>query len=588
MSELNAYTAIAQYSEGAERPVWLGFGKPLRTLTARRITEVIPVLERVEAACRDGAWAVGFLTYEASPAFDVRYVTHPPTALPVAAWVLFDHAVPLDIEPQLDLATAPILDWQPRQTSAQYRQSLAAIHRHIEAGDTYQVNYTFPLESRFEGDPLSLFLALARAQHPAHAAYLDLGRFAIASVSPELFFRHDSQGRLVTRPMKGTARRGRTMTEDQAAIKDLAASEKQRAENLMIVDMMRNDLGRIAVPGSVAVPSLFDVETYPTIHQMTSTVTARSESSLVDTLAALFPCASITGAPKIRTMELIHTLEREPRGVYTGTMGVIAPGARARLNVAIRTVTVDRATATARYGTGGGIVWDSDAAREYDECRAKALVLTATPPTFALLETILWRPRTGYFLLERHLDRLTDSARYFHRPCDRDAIRQALLAEAAGFPAQRQRVRLTVDRAGGPRIEATSMPCTGRTHWRVRLDSHPIDEQNPFLFHKTTHRAIYDAASARHPDVDEVVLWNMRGELTEACRANLVLRFGSKWQTPARHCGLLGGTYRAALLDRGRVREAVLPASALTEADAVYLVNAIRGWIRVNVVTCMV
>ena len=584
MSELSAYTAIAQYSEGAESPAWLGFGVPFRTLTARHVSEVIPTLEAVEAACRDGAWAVGYLSYEASLAFDAGYVTHPSTDLPVASWALFDHAERLDLTPWLDTATAPALDWQPRQTAAQYRQSLAAIHHHIEAGDTYQVNYTFPLESRFEGEPLSLFLALVRAQRPAHAAFLDLGRFAIASVSPELFFRHDSEGGLITRPMKGTARRGRTTAEDQATIKDLASSEKQRAENLMIVDMMRNDLGRIAIPGSVVTRSLFDVETYPTIHQMTSTVTARSEASLVETLTALFPCASITGAPKIRTMELIHTLEREPRGVYTGTVGVIAPGARARLNVAIRTVTVDRATGTARYGTGGGIVWDSDALREYDECRAKALVLTATPPTFALLETILWRPRTGYFLLERHLDRLVDSAHYFQRDCDRDVIRGALMAAAAAFPLERQRVRLTVDHAGRPRVEATPLPRTGRTRWRVRLDSHPIDEQNPFLFHKTTHRAVYDAAHARHPDVDEVVLWNMRGEVTESCRANLVLRFGSKWQTPALHCGLLAGTYRAALLDRSRIQEAVLPASALTEADAVYLVNAVRGWIRVNVV----
>jgi para-aminobenzoate synthetase / 4-amino-4-deoxychorismate lyase len=348
----------------------------------------------------------------------------------------------------------------------------------------------------------------------------------------------------------------------------------------MIVDMMRNDLGKIARPGSVQVDELFAVETYPTLHQLTSTVSARTDASLVEVLRALFPCASITGAPKVSTTRIIRELETGPRGVYTGAVGFAAPGRRVRCSVAIRTAVADRETATVRYGTGGGIVWDSDADGEYRECRTKALVLRTPEPAFSLLETLTWRPRSGFFLLERHLERLRSSAAYFGFAVDEDEARARLLEAARAFPGVRHRVRLTAARRGEIAIAAAPWPCLGRTLWRVGLDVEPVDSESPFLFHKTTRREVYDQARRRAPRVDEVVLWNQRRELTESTRANLVLRLGGELVTPPVDCGLLAGTYRAELVDRGRVREQVLPLEAFAAAEEVFLVNSVRGWIR--------
>ncbi len=556
---------------------WLRFRHPVTTLAARHIDEVLPVLERVEEAVADGAWAAGFIAYEAAPAFDAALVAHAPGPLPLAWWGLFDP--PQEVaEPEL-AGAPPEVDWHPAIADRNYRKAIARIRARIAAGDTYQVNYTFPLEARWHGDPEALFATLCRAQQARYCAYLDIGRFVVSSASPELFFELDGD-RIVTRPMKGTARRGRYPEEDREHALGLRRSTKERAENVMIVDMMRNDLGKIAHPGSVSVDELFAVETYPTLHQLTSTVSARSDASLTGILRALFPCASITGAPKVSTTGIIRELETGPRGVYTGAVGFVAPGRRARFNVAIRTAVIDRQTATARYGTGGGIVWDSDADSEYRECRTKALVLRSSRPEFSLLETLLWRPRSGFFLLERHLDRLRASADYFGFRLDVEAIRERLLAAAKSFPGIRHRVRLLVGRRGELEIESTAYPCSGRTVWSVRLDEKPIDSENPFLFHKTTHREIYQQARERVPGCDEVLLWNERRELTESTRANLVLRLDGELVTPPVRCGLLAGTYRAELIDRGRLRERVLPMSALDDAEAVFLVNSVRGWIR--------
>ena len=302
--------------------------------------------------------------------------------------------------------------WEPAIDRATYRQAIAAIKEQIAAGYTYQINYTFPLGAAFKGEPWPLFVQLALAQRGRYAAYVDTGRHVVCSASPELFFQK-ADGVLTSRPMKGTAPRGRTVAEDEAQRAWLFASEKNRAENVMIVDMIRNDMGRVAEVGSVRVPVLFEVERYPTVLQMTSTVTSRTNVSVADVFKALFPCASITGAPKVSAMGIIADLEPAARGVYTGAIGYLAPGGRAQFNVAIRTVVVDRQTGRATYGVGSGVVWDSDADEEYDECLLKARVLAAERPDFELLETMLWRPETGVFLLDRHLERLADSAEYF-------------------------------------------------------------------------------------------------------------------------------------------------------------------------------
>jgi para-aminobenzoate synthetase/4-amino-4-deoxychorismate lyase len=390
--------------------------------------------------------------------------------------------------------------------------------------------------------------------------------------------------------MKGTAPRGRTLAEDARRIALLAASAKDRAENVMIVDMMRNDLGRIALPGSVRVESLFDIETFPTVHQMTSTVTAKTQAPLAEIFTALFPCASITGAPKIRTTKIIRRLETGPRGVYTGTIGWLGPGRQARFNVAIRTLSLDLDSAVPRpftaptparatYGTGGGIVWDSQAEQEYEECRTKALVLNSTGRDFELLETLLWRPDSGFFLLERLLERLGASAIYFSFALDRKSIRQRLQRLASNFPLLPHRVRLLLSEQGVASLQAAPMPNRSQRRWRVALDDRPVHSSNVLLFHKTTQRQIYERAMERHPDFDEVLLWNEKKELTESTRANLAIEIVGHWYTPPIDCGLLGGTYRAELLARGRLKERVLPISALRQASRIRLFNSLRGWL---------
>lgn len=563
---------------------WLLFREPLAVHAAERLADVPAVLAEVEAETDAGRWAAGFLSYEAAPAFDPALAARAPGELPLAWWGIFEAPRRLALTVGGPSAGHPSrvapIDWRPAVARARYRRTVERIRAHIADGDTYQVNYTFPLEGRFDDDPAGLFAGMCAAQRARHCAWVDLGRFAACCASPELFFARRGE-RLVSRPMKGTARRGRFPEEDAERAAALAASEKDRAENLMIVDMVRNDLGKIAAPGSVAVDELFTVETYPTVHQLTSTVSARTRAPHGEVLRALFPSASITGAPKVATSRIIRRLEAAPRGVYTGSIGYLAPGRRAQLNVAIRTATVDRQTSTVTYGTGGGIVWDSDPDAEYQECRAKALVLNPPPPEFALLETLLWRPKSGYHLWGRHLDRLLASARYFGFPLARAVALEALERRAAGFPAVRHRVRLLAHRDGRLVVEADPWECSGPGEVVVlALDDRPVDDADPLLFHKTTARGLYDAALSRHRQAGEVVLWNSRGELTEATRANLVLRLGDAWLTPPVESGLLAGTYRAELLARGRIREQTLPIAALHQADDVFLINSVRGWMR--------
>ena len=410
------------------------------------------------------------------------------------------------------------------------------------------------------------------------SAYVDLGRHALCSASPELFFRLEGD-QIVSRPMKGTAARGRTLKEDEGQAAWLRQSVKNQAENLMIVDMVRNDLGRIAHPGTVRVPRLFELEKYPTLYQLTSTVAARTDASLEEIFAALFPCASITGAPKIRTMHLIRRLEKQPRGIYTGAIGWVGPGRRACFSVAIRTVQIERAAGTATYGTGAGIVWDSEAETEYRECLTKAQLLTRSPDEFSLLETLRWDSEGGFALLERHLQRLRDSARYFDYRYRRDEVTVQLLGLSERLPPAPHRVRLLLRSDGEVRLE--SEPLSQKPpSWRVAIAGSTLDRNDPFLFHKTTRRAVYDKARAEFPALDDVILCNQEDELTESTMANLVLKIGGELLTPPIDCGLLPGTRRAELLAKGRLREAVLPRAALLEAEEVWLINSVRGWIR--------
>jgi para-aminobenzoate synthetase/4-amino-4-deoxychorismate lyase len=561
---------------------WWRFESPVESLSAATVAELPGLLERVDRATADGLWAVGYVTYEAAPAFDSALVVRRAPPGPLAAFSLFHAPQTAELARGDEPPQVPLAPLQAALGEPEHAAAVAAILAAIAAGETYQVNFTFPLRTGWRGDSQALFRRLATASAAPYATYLDCGERAVLSLSPELFFRRQGD-RIEMRPMKGTRLRGRFPEEDVAQAAGLAASPKERAENLMIVDMARNDLGRIAAPGSVRVDRLFELERYPTVWQMTSTVSAQSSAGLAQLFAALFPCASVTGAPKARTMQWIARLERAPRGIYCGAIGWAAPARRASFAVAIRTAVVDRSAATLEYGVGSGVVWDSQAAAEYQECLAKARAFAEPAPPFALFETMLWRPRCGVALLEKHLARLAASASYFGFEQDERAWRSAALAglaALAGKEMHRQRIRLELSPDGA--FSFASRPFRPeRREWRVILARDPVASQDVSLFHKTTNRAVYDAAlaAARAAGADEAILWNERGELTEGTRTNLVLELGGERLTPARTCGLLGGVFRQELLERGKIREALLTREDLLRAERVLLVNALRGWI---------
>lgn len=570
--------------------LWWRFAEPLESCFAATPEEVPGLLELVERAADRGLWAVGFVAYEAAPAFDPALATRMPSSGsnrgPLAAFSFFPPPQKIATpKPGVDPGLRP--DLLPGLGEAEHAVAIGAIREAIAAGETYQVNFTFPLRGGFIGDAEALFWKLAPASAAPHAAFLDCGDTALVSLSPELFFRREG-ARLGMRPMKGTRPRGRFPEEDARQAAELAGSAKERAENLMIVDMVRNDLGRIAAPGSVEVESLMALERYPTVWQVTSTVSASSSAGLPEIFAALFPCASVTGAPKARTMEWIARLERRPRGIYCGAIGWVAPERRACFSVAIRTAVIDRVAQTLEYAVGSGVVWDSEARAEYRECLSKARALADPGTPFALLETLLFRPRCGVALLPQHLARLESSADYFgfsHDPSAWRSVVELELAALAGRETERRRIRLELTPDGS--FSFTSRPFRPeRREWRVTLASAPVASDDVRLFHKTTDRRIYDAAlaEAREAGADEAILWNERGELTEGTRTNLVLEIDGERLTPARESGLLGGIFRQSLLARGKVREAVLTRDDLARSQRVLLVNSVRGWIPAKVV----
>lgn len=550
-------------------------------LSAECHADVMPLLKEAEKAARGGLHAVGFVSYEAAAAFDPACKTHELTGLPLAWFALFRSCA--DLHRDDTVITAPG-SWSASMDREAYVEAIGRIREYLNDGDTYQVNYSFRLRSEFAGDPWRLFQGVSQGRGAGFPAFLETPDFAICSASPELFFSLEG-GELMSRPMKGTADRGLTSAQDEANRLDLACSEKNRAENVMIVDMVRNDMGRVALPGTVRVERLFDIEKYATVFQMTSTVRSRTDVPVSDVFRALFPCASITGAPKIRTMEIIRELETAPRGVYTGAIGHISPGDRAAFNVAIRTVVIDKRNATAEYGVGGGIVWDSDASSEYEECRVKTAVLVPQPRAFDLLETMLWDGEDGYFLLDRHMERLAASARYFDYPVETGAVRDMLMAAGEEMGTGRWRVRLTADAEGSVAIEKAMLPGAGRREpWKVGLAVDAVRVRDRFLYHKTTNRGVYERARERGKPYDDVLLRNEAGEVTESTIANIVVELdGDRW-TPPVASGLLAGVFRGWLLDLGEVRERVIYLDDLRRATALFLVNSVRKWIPAEVV----
>lgn len=549
----------------------LQFSAADRVITAHRPQEVPGALRAVEEAVDAGSWAVGAVAYEAAAGWDADARVHDPVAgLPLVWFAICDGPDPAPGPLPRGPTTRPEawnLDWDRDQ----HASAVATVHEAIAAGDTYQANLTTRLRGAAPEDPYGMYADLARRQQAAYCAYLDLGRWAVLSASPECFLRWDGDT-LTSVPMKGTAARGASPQADAAARDGLLASVKDRAENVMIVDLIRNDLARVSRPGTVEVSELLACEEYPTVWQLTSTVTstARPGATLLDVFTAMFPCGSVTGAPKLSTMGLITDLEPTPRGMYCGAIGYLAPGPRRRasFNVAIRTVLVDREEHSAVYGVGGGVTWASTAEGEYREIEAKTRVLE---PDLALLETFALIDSHPLHL-EQHLDRLEASAVHFGFALDRDAISgdiSALRGTAL--------VRLRLQRDGTHTLEPR--PVTpAPVPVRLAVDTVPIDPSSPFVRHKTTHREHCTSARRRHPDAEDVVLVEPTGNVTETTVANIAARIDGTWRTPPLTDGCLPGVGRALAVARGDLAEESISVQQLHGAEEIALISSARGW----------
>ncbi|MGE0213040.1 MAG: aminodeoxychorismate synthase component I [Parvibaculaceae bacterium] len=542
-------------------------------------------LGRIERGISAGLHAAGFLSYELGYALEPVLAPLMPEErqAPLLWFGLFDAPRSLQAEEMKQWLGSGAYRLDGLRTSIgedRYAHDFRRVLAYIAAGDIYQANYTLRYTFDFEGDPLALYAELRRRQRVAHGGYIRTGTHDILSLSPELFFRKQGQ-RITGKPMKGTAPRAPTLGEDRGIAAELARDEKSRAENLMIVDLIRNDFARLAETGSVKVPELFAVETYRTLHQMTSTVEARLKpgTSILDLVRALFPCGSITGAPKIRAMQIIRELEAGPRDVYTGSIGYFAPDGSAHFNVAIRTITLRDGKGI--MGIGSGLVADSDLQSEWRECLLKGDFLTRRQEPFLLFETMRWEPEDGYVLLGEHLDRLRQSADYFLYPYPAAEIEAVLRRAAEGFPRVPQRVRLTLSEHGEAAATHAALPTAGNAApWRFVLSEHRTSPGDPYLFHKTTRRELYDAEFAHATGegrADEVVFLNTRDELTEGSRTNLFLEIDGRLLTPPLSSGLLPGTLRRSLIKNGAVEERILRREDLGRAERIFLGNSVRG-----------
>lgn len=614
---------LLRFIEGEEVGVWLEtsrpsvadhqsllFHTPVAVLTCATTTAPAAFFREAEAYLEQGYHLAGWFAYEFGYRLEPRLNRLlPESPAPLAMLgvfpppLVFDHTSSTYNHPPPWPTTAhdtipstyALTNLRLNETAAHYQHNLEQIKGYIAAGDTYQVNYTLKLRFDFAGSTAALYAALRRNQSVAYSAWVKMGSQQILSFSPELFFRKDGD-RCLVRPMKGTSRRALLAAEDAQQAAALQRDEKNRSENVMIVDLLRNDLGRLCLPGSVRATSLFDIESYETLHQMTSTIEGklRPGLGLHELFQGLFPCGSVTGAPKIRTMEIIRALEDGPRGVYTGAIGHISPNGNAIFNVPIRTVVLRGSQG--EMGTGSGVVSDSDPEHEWQECQLKARFLSRPTPVFELIETIVWLPGEGYWLLDLHLERLLTSAASLGCYADQETIRAELMRLAAPFATSR-RVRLTLAKDGT--LALAHAPCappqrnftaalaaTGADLPQVVFSRQHTDSRNPWLYHKTTLRSLYDEERSRATAAGfyEVLFLNERDEVTEGAITTLVVRQGGKLRTPALGCGLLPGVFRRHLLAASPepVAEAILTLDDLRRAEALYVGNSVRGLVAVK------
>lgn len=561
-------------STGVVQPIT--FKNPNKIIVANTLEEVRPSFELIQEALDLGFYVAGYISYESAPTFDPSFQVNLNPNMPLLWFGVFSEPL---YESLVTNGSYDYPKWSPDVSRKQYDSAIDFIKSSIEKGNTYQTNYTIRLNSKFQGDDIALFNKLKQAQSSNYCAYIHTGDFSILSASPELFF-HLKDQHITTRPMKGTIARGKTLAEDEKNAKWLYESEKNRAENVMIVDLLRNDLNIIAEQGSVQVPELFNIEHYPTVLQMTSTITAKvkKNTSYFDIFKALFPCGSITGAPKISTMKIISSLESAPRDVYCGAIGYFSPNQEAIFNVPIRTVVINQKTGNATYGVGGGITWDSTANGEYEEILTKASLLERDKPEFKLLESILLTDGKLY-LLEEHLNRLQDSSKYFQFPFNRSEVENELVKFTKNFTKGDYKIRLLLSTTGQVSLESQQL-YESVTPKIVKLAEKPISNCNLFLYHKTTYRDVY--TQFQNPEVFDTLLWNENEEITEFTNGNIVLEINGKLYTPPIQSGLLAGTYREMLIKKGKIIEKVLTILDLQNSTQIWFINSVRKWVKVE------
>lgn len=568
------------------------FEHPVEIIRADAPEEVDAALAALISGISRGLYAAGFFSYELGYLLEPRLASLLPEQrkMPLLWFGLYTtprEMTGAEVQEWLNeeaIGTPTLGELAHSWDSASYLKRFEEVQNNIRSGDIYQLNLTFKAKFNLQGSPLALYRDLRLKQRVAYAGLVDTGDVTILSASPELFIKQE--GRVIeTRPMKGTAPRAGTLDADAEVRTVLSKDVKNRAENLMIVDLMRNDLGRIADLGSVSVTDLFTVETFKTLHQMTSGVRAELKPGIgiIDILKAIFPPGSITGAPKIRAMELIRELETESRGVYCGAIGRFSPDGTTLLNVAIRTTVIDRKGA-GEMGIGSGIVADSDGVKEYAECLLKMKFLTDPVRRFELIETMLYEPGKGIWLRGYHLARLAASAAYFGFVFDARKVRDAIDIATKPHADERLRVRLLLDEDGIVTITMAPQPQTAADAvMRYVVSDSRLNSSDLFLYHKTTRRELYDREWKHYADTlgaDEVIYLNESGELAEGSRTSIFIERDGKLLTPRLAAGVLPGTLRAALIDEGRAIEARLTIQDLNGATEIYLGNSVRGLVR--------
>ena len=547
------------------------FTEPIKELKTRDIDQVEALLKELETYQEAGFYAVGYVSYEAAPAFEKKLAVHP---APLMGEYLLYFTIHEEVEtlpfPEDYEAVALPANWQEEVEAPAYQKAIETIQHHIRQGDTYQANYTVQLSQELEEDPLAIYNRLVVEQRAHYNAFIQHDDVAILSISPELFFEQDDR-LLITRPMKGTTRRGLTNQTDLQEAAWLEADPKNRAENMMIVDLLRNDMNRISEIGSEQVTRLCQVEQYSTVWQMTSTIESRlrPEVDLVQTFQALFPCGSITGAPKISTMEIIQKTEEAPRGVYCGTIGILLPKGKRIINVAIRTVQIQGNRAI--YGVGGGITWDSQWEGEYQETKQKSAVLYRQEPRFELLTTGLIHQGELTFL-EQHLTRLREASRYFAYPYNEPKLLNELQEQLAHVdPSLDYRCRIALQKNGTIQLTITELTDLPASYLQAQLTEQKLDLATPFTYFKTSQR---NHLATKHR---EQIFYLPDGSLLETTIGNLILEIEGKLYTPPAHLPLLDGIYRCHLLETQQVEEKLLTLNDLKNADRIYACNALRG-----------